>query len=252
MFTLHAFAGSIATSSTPAYLNVTPIADPIATVSGNMLYVGGLTNLLGAVVLSPNIQRAKLESPGILNLVPFAVTPIVASALPTATMRPELQVGSPIKLITNEALQAYAYQATSGSASQTDIGIILADGPLAPVSGDIVHARATFTSSATADTWENGSITFDTVLPAGTYDVVGARVEGAHLKFFRLVFQGTSSVRPGGPAVLGSTGQDMKLMRNGGMGTWGTFDQFTPPSVDHITDGTSETGVIFLDLIKKS
>lgn len=250
MFTLHAFNASVATSSTPAYVNLTPAADPIATVSGNLLYIGSLNNLLGAFLLAPNIQRAKLESPSILNITPFMVTPIDASAVPTANQRPTLELGSPLALVTNEAIQAYAYQAASGAASDTSMGIIVSDGAIAPVSGKIVHARATATTPSTANAWGNAAITFDTVLPAGTYQLVGARVEGAHVKFFRFVFQGQSNVRPGGTAVLNSNGKDPEFMRNGAMGVWGTFDQFTPPSIDFFNDGTSETASVYLDLIK--
>lgn len=252
MFSLHAFDSSIATSSPAAYTNITPISDPIATVSGNLLYVGGLNQLLGAFTLGANIQRSKLESPTLLNFAPFMIAPYTKSALPTQYENAFVEPASPLKLTTNEALQAYAFSATSGSASQTALGVLLGDGPQAPVSGEIHTVRATFTSSASADSWQNASITFDTVIPAGTYDVVGARAEGSHLKMFRFVFQGNTTVRPGTMAALGADGADLPGARMGGWGTWGSFDQFTPPSVDHITDGTSETVSLYLDLIKKS
>lgn len=252
MFSLHAFDSSIATTSTAAYANVVPVADQIATVSGNLLYVGGLNQLLGAFTLSANIGRSKLESPTLLNFAPLMIAPYIKSALPTQYENEMVQMASPIKLTTNEALQAYALSATSGSDAQTLVGVLLGDGAQAPVSGEIHTVRATFTSSATADSWQNGAITFDTVIPAGSYDVVGARAEGSHLKVFRLVFQGNTTVRPGTLAALGADGADLPGARYGGWGTWGTFDQFTPPSVDHITDGTSETVSLYLDLIKKS
>lgn len=252
MFTIHAFQGSVATSSTPAYTNLTPLPDPIATVSGNLLYVGALNNLLGAFVMGANFQRAKLESPSLLNIAPFMITPQISSALPTATMEVGLQASDPVALVTNEAIQAYAFPALSGSASDT-LGIIaLGDGAVAPVTGKIIHARATVTTPATANTWGNASITFDTVLPAGSYQLVGTRVEGSHVRAFRVVFQGNSNFRPGSLAALGTNGVDVDGARNGGWGVWGTFDQFTPPSFDLITDGTSETASIYLDLIKSA
>lgn len=251
MFTLHAFNSTLA-STTAGYQNVTPLADPIATVSGNLLYVGSMANLIGGLILSTESTKAKFESPSLLNIAPFQVTPIVRSALPSAIMPLEIQPASPRPLVTNEAIQAFA-DATSGQADpDVTVGLILSDGALAPVSGNIIHARTTFTSSGTKDTWENAALTFETVLPAGTYQVVGARCEGSHLKLYRLVFQGNSAVRPGGVASLSYDGRDIPEFRNGGLGVWGTFDQFTPPSIDHITDGTSETGVLTLDLIKSA
>lgn len=250
MISLFAFNSKLA-STTTGFQNVVPVADPIATVSGNLLYIGGLNNLLGAFVLNAQGTKAKLESPTLLNIAPHNVSPIVLNALPTATVPEVLQAASPRKLTTNEGLQAYS-DATSGQADpQVTVGVILADGPVAPVAGEIIHARATVTTPSTANVWGNAAITFDTVLPAGSYDVVGARLEGSHLKLFRLVFQGNSSVRPGSLAALGHDGKDIPGSRDGGWGTWGTFDQFTPPSIDMMNDGTSETGVLYLDLIKK-
>lgn len=252
MFNVHAFDSSVATSSSASYVNITPLADQIATVSGNLLYVGALNNLLGAITLSANVQRTKLESPSLLDVAPYAITPYIKSVLPTQYGNIAVDMTNPFKLVTTEALQAYAYQATSGSAARTLSLVFLGSGALAPVTGEIFTARATFTTSATADSWQNAAITFDTVLPAGTYDVVGARVNGSHAKAFRMVFQGNTMLRPGSIASLGQDGFTLPGQRNGGWGTWGTFDQFTPPTVDHITDGTSETAELYLDLIKKS
>lgn len=251
MFSLHVFDSVTATTTSAQYSNVTPLSDQIATVSGNLLYVGALNQLLGAFTLSANIQRSKLESPSLLNFAPFMISPYIKSALPTQYENEKVAMASPIPLVTNEALQAYAYTETSGTSPQTLVGVMLGDGAQAPVTGQIHTVRATFTSSATADAWENAAITFDTVIPAGNYDVVGARAEGSHLKVFRLVFQGNTTVRPGTLAALGADGADLPGARYGGWGTWGTFDQFTPPSIDHITDGTSETVSLYLDLIKK-
>lgn len=252
MFTLHAFDSSIATTSASTLSNIVPVADPVATVAGNLLYVGQFPNLLGGVLLGANITGGELQSPSLLNFAPQVLAPYIESALPTTTIQSRLQMQSPIALVTNEALQAYAKTATSGAASQTVMGVFLGDGAQAPVAGAIHTAKATFTTNSTADQWGNAAITFETVLPAGSYDVVGARAEGAHGKLFRLVFQGNSNVRPGSVFALNGNGADLEGARMGGWGTWGTFDQFTPPTVDNITDGTSETATLYLDLIKKA
>jgi len=251
MFSVHAFYKSLALQASPTYANLTPLSDPIATVSNNLLYVGALNNLIGVLMLGQTAGKSKVESPSLLNIAPYQVINIPQSDLPVASMQLAIQQSSPFKLVTNEALQAFASNTSSAAASSTLALVFLSDGALAPVSGEIIHARATLTSSSTADAWENAAIAFDTILPAGNYDVVGARVEGAHVKAFRLLFQGNSTFRPGSLAALGVDGADVKGSRDGGWGTWGTFDQFTPPSVDNITDGTSETAVLYLDLIKK-
>jgi len=251
MFSVHAFYKNLALQASPTYVNLTPLPDPISTVTGNLLYVGALNNLIGALMLGQTAGKSKIETPSLLNIAPFQVVKVPQSDLPTSTMELALQPASPFKLITNEAIQAFATNTNAAATSATMALVFLSDGALAPVTGEIIHARATLTTSATADAWENAGLTFDTVLPAGNYDVVGARLEGAHAKAFRFVFVGSTNNRPGTLASLGVDGNDVKGSRDGGWGLWGSFDQFTPPTIDVITDGTSETATVYLDLIKK-
>ncbi len=251
MFSVHAFYKSIALQAAPTYTNLTPLTDPIATVTGNLLYVGSLNNLIGAVVIGTTAGKSKIETPSLLNIAPFQVVKVPQSNLPTKTMALALQSASPFKLITNEAIQAFSSNSSTTVVSGTTSLVFLSDGSLAPVSGEIVHARATLTTSDNGNSWENAALSFDTILPAGDYDVVGARLEGNHAKAFRLVFQGNTTVRPGTLAALGVDGNDLIGSRNGGWGNWGTFNQFTPPTVDVISDGTAEVAVLYLDIIKK-
>ena len=251
MFNVHAFYKSLALQASPAYTNLTPLPDPIATVNANLLYVGELNNLIGVLMLGTTAGKSKVETPSLLNIAPYQVIDIPQSDLPVADMDLSLQEKSPFKLVTNEGIQAFSSNTNVATASPTIALVFLSDGALASVTGEIVHARAEVTTSATADSWENAKVAFDTVLPAGNYDVVGARLEGAHAKAFRFVFQGNTIARPGTFAVLGVNGNDVKGSRNGGWGVWGSFNQFTPPTIDVISDGTSETAVLYLDIIKK-
>ena len=251
-FSVYGFYSSVAAQASPTYVNLTPLADTIATVNGNLLYVGALNNLVGALLFGTTADQSKVVTPSLLNISPYQIVNVPQSPLPVSTMSLAFTPASPFKLVTNEGLQVYSSNSNTSTASPTFALVALSDGALAPVTGEIITARATMTTSATADVWENAALSFDTVLPAGTYNLVGARVEGAHAKAFRMVFQGNTSVRPGSLAALGVNGNDVAGSRRGGWGVWGTFDQFTPPTVDHVADGTSETAVVYLDLIKAS
>lgn len=250
MFSIHAFYKSIALQAAPAYTNLLPLADPIATVKGNLLYVGALPNLIGVLAMGTTADKTKVETPSLLNIAPYQVVNIPQSDLPVKDMQQAIQSSSPFKLVTNEGMQVFSSNSSTADPSPTTALVFLSDGALAPVTGEIIHARATVVTGATADSWENAPITFDTVLPAGNYEVVGSRVEGAHVKAFRYVFQGNTSFRPGSLGALGVNGADVVGSRDGGWGKWGSFDQFTPPSMDVISDGTSETATVYLDLIK--
>lgn len=249
MFSVYAYNATLASSSAPTYTNLTPVSDPIVTISGNLLYVGSLTQLLGGYVMGPTASKSKLESPSLLNIAPYQIAPVDTAATPSANPVAGIRPSSPRALATTEGLQMYSSNSSSSATSNTTGLVWLADGAIAPVNGNIIVARGTFTSGTTANVWDNAAITFDTQLPAGNYQIVGARAEGAHLKAFRFVFQGQANVRPGSIAANGVAGLDMPGARNGGWGVWGTFNQYNPPSVDNITDGTSETAVLYLDLI---
>ena len=250
MFSLHAFYKSLALQAAPTYTNLTPLADPIATVKGNLMYVGALSKLVGVLALGTTAGKTKVETPSLLNIAPYQVVDIPQSDLPVKDMQQSIQAASPFSLVTNEGMQVFSSNTATAAASPTIALVFLSDGALAPVTGEIIHARATVVTGATADSWENAPLSFDTVLPAGNYEVVGTRVEGVHTKAFRFVFQGDTSFRPGSFTALGVDGNDVIGSRDGGWGKWGSFDQFTPPSMDIISDGTSETAAVYLDLIK--
>lgn len=247
MFSLHAFSGSIATSS--AFTNLAAVPDPTITTSGNLLYVGALQNLLGAYFFGGAILRGQITSPSLLNITPLDVAPVDVSVLPSTNPPIFLQEGAPYKLIETEALQAFA---TTSANEQASALIWLGDGAIAPISGEIVHARATATSGSTGYVWSNASLSFETQLPAGSYNIVGVRAEGANLIAIRLVFQGSASFRPGVIGVGSAHAIEPLngLFRNGKFGSFGSFNQFNPPSIDIINNGTSETIVLYLDLIK--
>lgn len=249
-FSLHAFATT--TSGTYGSLtNISPVSDPVLATSGNFLFVPTLNNLIGAYGGGAAILRGQLTAPSLLADVPYDITPVDANTIPAADTSIAMHVQDPIALVTNEPLQGLV---TTGSNSTAAIGIFLSDGPLAKVSGRILRVRATFTSSATADSWQNAAITLTNQLAEGTYNLVGARAEGAHLKLFRFVFPGgNNATRPGAIASNGKGGvnSDARIFRDGNMGVWGTFSNRVLPTVDSISDGTSETVTLILDLIKQ-
>lgn len=249
MFTLHAFSAT--TSAATSLTNVAPLSDPVLATSGNFLYVPTLLNLIGVYAGGANVERIQLQSPSLLALAPFEIEPTDESNLPTSPLPILFQEASPIPLVTDEPLQCLYTQTSSGVVQAF---IFLSDGALAPVTGKIIHARATFTTTGTADSWQNATLSLDSQLAEGTYQLVGCRAQGAHLKAVRFVFpQGTNAVRPGCIAATDDTNFDAQhLFRNGRLGVWGTFTNRVLPTIDHVNDGTTETAVLILDLIKSA
>src|SRR6266702_3005832 len=114
---------------------------------------------------------------------------------------------------------------------------------------DVRAVRVSATTTLVAFVWTNGAITFDQSLPAGRYQLVGARFNSAGLIAYRCVIPGYEW-RPGGIGVTVDSGAEGNIFRQGNFGVWGEFAHNTPPTIDFLsaTADTSETGE--LDLIK--
>lgn len=246
MFSLHAFTASMATST--ALGNVAAASDPVAAVSGNFMYVPALSNLIGAYAIGATLGRAQLQSPSLVAFAPYDISPVDAGTDPATPLPITLHPASPLKLVTDEPLQALV----TNTVNETDtVFVFLSDGALAPVSGAILRVRATFTSSATGYSWQNSTITLTNQLAEGTYNLVGARAEGVHALAARFVFPGSNNAyRPGFICTGTKAKIEPREFRNGELGVWGTFSNRVLPTVDCMTDGNSETVTLILDLIK--
>lgn len=250
MFSIYAFHTKLA-SSTTAATALTPVTDSIATVSSPYLYVPALNNLIGGYLIGQGADQAYIQTPTLLNIANYRVAPIdTGAADPGSPLPIRLRPASPVKLTQNEGMQFFSDNANASNQYDTTGIVFLADGALAPVTGDIRTVKCTVTTSATGFSWINEALTFVDNLPAGSYNLVGMRVEGAHVLAARVVFQGSASVRPGCIGTGSATKLDAEVFRNGNLGVWGSFTAFNPPSLDIMTDGTSETAVVFLDIIK--
>lgn len=248
-FHLVFYSGTVANATT-ALTPLTPVSDPVSFTSGNQLFLGPLSNFIGGYVLGNAAKRAQFSTPSLLSLSPYEANPIDANATPSSPVALQLNPTNPIKLVSGEPLTVSTTNDAATGATTMSAVAFLSDGAIAPVNGNIIRWRATATTPATGYAWGNATLTFSTSLAEGTYQIVGARVEAAHGIAYRFVFQNSASIRPGGLCVGSAAALDYPAFRNGMLGAYGTFTNLTPPTVDFITDGTSDTADIYLDLIK--
>ena len=228
-----------------------PVSDPTISSEGDFNYVPQLNLLLGAyAALGSTGVRAYLETPSLRRLQMYHISPIELALMPTGNGIIGDQTESPIALDINEGMRAYS-QADPASAEQHTIVAFLADKTPEPITGEIIHARATASATEAAGAWALSELSFEDVLPDGTYQVVGARVEcAANGVAFRLVPIG-SFFRPAGLCVNSKEAKDWPKQRDGGLGVWFEFNPRTPPSVEVLASaagGTAQT--VYLDLIK--
>lgn len=248
MFHLAAFYQSLALTGILTAIDAVP--DQAIRVNGTDIVVpANIPYLLAEAALSGStaFTGAQVESPSLRQLANQDIAPIVAAVVFGANPAVQHHFQNPRGLKGNESINL-SVNATDATAADNYGLIWLADGALTPVKGNMFSVQATAAATNVAGTWVNSDLTFDSTLPAGTYNIVGMRAVGTGLIAARLVLVG-AGYRPGVPAVNAVGDQDFPPSRYGAMGTFGSFDVNQPPTVDCLgSTGTAQT--IILDLIK--
>lgn len=228
---------------------IAALADPVLTVATNNIQVPTATPYLGlAAGIGVSLTRAQLQSPALRRFINVEVRPIHRSATPLSPNPTVPFMGAPIELDAGEQLQAWAAEDGAGATRMSVIANLL-DKAVSPVSEPCFSLRATGATTLVAYTWTNGAIVLDQVLPVGQYAIVGARCESAGLLAFRFVFQ-NQTPRPGGIGVLTESALTLPGQRAGEWGVWGTFDNWTIPTVDYFSSAADTAEVLTIDLIK--
>lgn len=246
MFTL---VGWAALTSNAALTAIAGLADPHVRVSGTDIYVPSFASqLLATYALGTTLTQAQLRSPSILARYPIEIEPADVAAIPASPVAVNLMFGNPLQLQPTEPLDAWT---KNSSATLTQVLAWLGDKSPAPVTGQIFTAKATTSTTLTANVWSNAALTFVTNLPAGDYDIVGARAESTNLQAFRFVLPGAFN-RPGGLGVasIGKLGDIEDVFRFGRLGVWGTFNNIVPPTVDFLANVGDSNPSVWLDLMK--
>ncbi len=234
-----------------ALLPLNGVPEQTIMVTGDDIRVPpGLANIIGkaAVVNHATVARAQVQSPSLRMLTNLDIEPIVVSAVvfgspPEAIYHPSIA----IPVMEDESLN-FAIASTPGGAVAHYGLVWLADGAQAPATGQMFTLRATATVAQAVATWTNGNMTFDQVLPAGRYQVVGMRARSADGLAARLVFP-EQIPRPGVAMVNAIADLDVIRFRSGRGGVLGEFPHTIPPTLD-VLGGAAAAQVIFIDLIK--
>lgn len=228
--------------------SIAALADPVLTISGDNLQVPAATPFLGLVFgIGVNITRCQMQSPSLRRVLnpefrPLNVLATVSTPVPVADL-----MQTAIPLDAGEQLQAWTAEDGAG-ATRMSVVVNLADKPVTPVMDNVFTVRATCAQLLVAYAWTNGALTLDQVLPVGNYAIVGARAESAGLIAFRFVFQ-NQTPRPGGIGSVGASQLAPVGQRHGGWGVWGTFDNWTIPTVDFFSGSADAAEVLSLDLL---
>jgi hypothetical protein len=245
-FTLVAYS-SAAPGINAALTALAAVPDPHVRVVGNDIIVpGDFKFYWGGTGIGPTMTRAQMSSPSLRRTFLPEIAPIdIGAALPASPRKIILRDDDPLPLDTGEALDAFI---TNTASDRETVLAFLGPGPSKIDTRPSYTMRVTATPTAVAGAWTNGSITFDQALPAGNYDLVGARFRSTNLIAFRFVFV-SGTYRPGAIGYASTTSLDYDKFRDGNLGIWGQFKHNTPPTVDFLANAADASFTGELDLV---
>jgi hypothetical protein len=250
MFNLVAFSSSIAQDA--ALANITPVTDPLVTISANNRVIFPEDyQLLGAHLMLDSATRFRLNTPSMRVIALPELYPIDVTAAVGANPPLVFPGDSAIRIPRND--EAGFDVSRGGAGAATGYAAMWVSPRRVPApSGPIYTMRCTASLTLTTSSWVGATLTFDQILPFGRYSVVGMHVTCNDGVYARLTFPGQTQYRPGVP-VVESTGEYINppAFRYGAFGSFGSFDQTAQPGIEILGDTAgAETPVVLLDLVK--
>lgn len=251
MFHAAAFSEQIAAAGTLQPIAAVP-DDQIFTTGDDIRVPQGLANLLAAFAIGPGVSRARIVAPSLRAFANLECAPKVVDESVTIDDPAGLVtfVRDPLPLAAGESINFESDAGAAAGVGQVTGVILLGDGPVQPIVGPMRTVRATAAIAGTEAVWVSGALTFSEDLPAGQYQVVGARCEADAPGAFRLIFV-AGGPRPGSLSCLGDEGAEVRGSRLGAWGVWGGFDTNQPPTLEILSLSAAGTAqVLYLDIIR--
>ncbi len=205
--------------------------------------------IVGAYVVGVSVVRGKFQTPRLRATFNPSVVPVERSlTVPNRPLWNDL-TQMPLKLNAIDEL-SFLISNNLGAATEPEIAAVwIDDGNTAHTQGEVFTLRATTAATFTSQVWSSGAMTFEQVLPAGRYAIVGAHAGGANGFVGRFIFPG-QTWRPGF-VVTNALGQYAgREFRRGYLGDFGQFDSVAQPLIEMFPSGALATPDIFLDLIR--
>lgn len=247
MFTTLAYRESIDTGA--AYGDINAVPGTAEYVQNNHHVLRDDLWLLAAYAGSAGMSRARIVSPSLRIVAPPQVRPINQSLLPPTDPNVADYRNMPIRLRGREEIAFEAEEATAGA--EVVYGILFAgDGNFNVPRGVPYIIRGTGTTTAVVGTWTNVLITYDDLLPAGEYEVIGFEAQGATLVAARLVFPLQSLLRPGTIGQATAGGRTWRPFIDGNLGSLGKFVTTALPSAEVLCNAADTAQTFWLKCIK--
>ncbi len=218
-------------------LTVFPARIQVPTLNQIILASAGVENTVAPL--------ARLSAPSITVRARHHLSPVnVAGAAAVLPMSPARVVDlrdDPLVLVPSEQLIAEINSNPAAVQIQWVL-VWFADAKPAPISANVISARATVANALVAGTWTLNTLTFDEQITRGRYQIVGFRPMSTTLLAARLVIP-NSSWRPGALGVANISDVSSDIFRYGNIGSWGEFEDVDNLQVESLAAAADAAAV---------
>lgn len=207
--------------------------------------------------LGNTLSRCRISTPKFRGIARPLIRPIEQAANPSS--RPQLMESWRHRLLFN-AVEPVSVLVTNNAPTGGERNFVLlsfGDGNMNSPQGDLYTIRLTSSFTPTANAWSaSGQLTFDDVLMAGRYSIIGFETFNTGGVAARLIFPGPClpgalpQVRPG--IVMGTAvgNQMTRYFRYGFLGEFGQFESFAPPQMEVLQTAATTNPECYWDIVQ--
>lgn len=229
--------------------DIAPVQDSIFLIQNSHFVPSVDVQIQAACFMSLNAQRARIVTPTLRQVTTPFIRPVNLALTPTSRPLVADYRGNPLHLKGLEEVQVLTLQGGAG-AEHSGVVMLVSNGPLTPApQGDVYTMRGTATTAAVANVWTQLAVTWQDILPAGRYAVIGMETVSATARAARLILN-DSAWRPGCLGMSADGNGTHPMFRMGGLGQWGQFYAYAMPNVETLCDTTDATHEIYLDIVR--
>lgn len=229
--------------------DITPVTDGIMALNNGHFNPQYDMKVLAAYFGAAGATRARFITATLRQTSTPWIRPIQLSIVPLDEPNIADYRMNPLTIKGLEELQLEGYQTTGGAAVVVGVAC-LAPGPIQPApQGDIITMRGTGTTTCVAGGWTQCAITWQDVLPAGKYAVVGLAGIAATGIAARLILE-ESFWRPGCVASGLVSSSNSDIFVKGGLGTWGYFTGNRMPNLEFLCNAADTAQEVYLDFVR--
>lgn len=229
--------------------DVTPVTDPVFLVQNGHFLPQTSIRMLWSAAMSATLNRARFATPKTRIVTNPWIRPIIEAATPPSNPAVCSWLDSPFLFNGLEELQLLATSGlVTGNENFTAVAAVASGIEPAP-QGDYYRLRFTSTAAAVANKWSQVAVTWQDVLPAGQYAVIGLEHESANAQACRLIFNG-QQFRPGTLSVNALANRQHDLFYGHRLGVFGRFLQTAMPLLEVLCNAADASHEGYLEIIR--